>query len=76
MNDNLEVLKYLHERGCPWDETACAAAAQHDNLEVLKFLHERGCPWDERTCDAASGELLEWAIDHGCPFGTRRLRFQ
>ena len=37
---HLEVLKYLHENGCP-----CTEAARNGKLNCLKYLHENGCPW-------------------------------
>ena len=40
---DLEVLKYLHENGCPWDKWTCFAAAGSGHLEVLKYVY-RGTP--------------------------------
>jgi len=54
MNVNLEVLKYLHENGCPWNEECCEIASLYEYLEVLKYLHENGCPWNEICCSKAS----------------------
>ena len=43
---HLEVLKFLHEKGCPWDELATYSAALGSHLgaplDVLKYLHEQG----------------------------------
>jgi len=65
---NLRMLKWLRERGFPWDTTTSAGAV--DNLFVLKWLKEKGCPWDETTCTAAAlaGNLpaLKWAREQGC----------
>ena len=44
---HLECLKYLHDKGCPWDKTTCSSAAEGGHLECLKYLHDKGCPWDE-----------------------------
>ena len=49
-NGNLELLQFLHEKGCPWDEWTCSEAANFGHLECLKYLHENGCPWNEYTC--------------------------
>ena len=46
---NLEVLKWLHNTGCPWDSWTCAAAAYGGHLDVLQWAREHGCPWDERN---------------------------
>ena len=43
-NGNLELLQFLHEKGCPWDECTCHYAALNDHLECLKYAHENGCP--------------------------------
>ena len=49
-NNNLEMLKYLHKKGCFCDENVCLNAAENNNLEMLKYLYENGCKWDERVC--------------------------
>ena len=36
-------MKYLHVKGCPWDEGTCKAAAEYGHLECLKYLHDKGC---------------------------------
>ena len=43
---HLEVLKYLHENGCPWDEKTCEAAAVGGDyhLDVLEYARANGCP--------------------------------
>ena len=35
----MECLKYLHEKGCAFDECVCAAAAEVGHPECLKYLH-------------------------------------
>ena len=44
VNGHLECLKYVHTKGCPWDEETCRVAARGGHLECLKYLHENGCP--------------------------------
>jgi hypothetical protein len=67
-----EVLEWLHNTGCPWNEETCRFAAQGGHLEVLQFAREHGCQWDTGTCAYAawSGHLavLQWAREHGCPW--------
>jgi len=53
-NGNLELLKVLHENGCPWDESTCRSAALGGHLECMKYERENGCPWDWRTCSEAA----------------------
>ena len=69
---NLELLQFLHEKGCPWDEETCTGAAQYGSLKCLQYAHENGCPWDEKTCSNAakygSLECLKYAHENGCPW--------
>jgi hypothetical protein len=46
---HLDVLKWAHEQGCPWDELTCAHAADGRHVQVLKWIYEQGGPWDERV---------------------------
>ena len=61
---DLETLKWLRDKGFPWNEDACARAAEGGHLEVLKWLRAEGCPWDEWACErAAKGghlKMLRW----------------
>ena len=34
-NGNLELLKVLHEKGCPWNGYTCSTAAENGHLECL-----------------------------------------
>jgi len=68
---HLEVLKYLHENGCPWvQETLCRVAAERGSLEMLKYVHDNGCEWDWQTCTAAAKgghlDILKYAHENGC----------
>ena len=66
---HLDVLKYLHEKGCPGaeyydiysddeydNEETCQGAARVGYLDVLEDLHENGCSWDEWTCTLSAGK--------------------
>jgi hypothetical protein len=72
---NIELLKYAHKNGCPWDEKTCSQAAYYQELKCLKYAHENGCPWDENTCSSAayygSLECLEYAHKNGCPWNEK-----
>jgi hypothetical protein len=69
---SIERLAWAKARGCPWNETICAAAAWDGHLEVLKWAREHGFEWDERTCNYAAREghleVFRWAHEHGCPW--------
>ena len=68
----LEILKWTHGNGCPWNENTCSRAASSGHLKTLKWARKNGCPWNENTCSrAASGghlETLKWARKNGCPW--------
>jgi hypothetical protein len=40
---HLESLKYLHDKGCLWNEWTCNSAAKAGHLEILKWAHDAGC---------------------------------
>jgi len=42
----LEMLKWLHENRCPWDETTASAAFNNNELDVLEWALENGCPFE------------------------------
>ena len=76
MGGSIEVLEYVRERGCKFDEYTCQGAARGGCLEALKFLRglDPPCPWNEWTCTlAAEGghlDILKWARsqDPPCPW--------
>jgi hypothetical protein len=76
---HLEMLKWMHANGCPWDRWTCAAAAVRGHLDVLKWARSNGCPWDKSTCAlAAKGghlEALQWARTNGCPWDARTCKY-
>jgi hypothetical protein len=68
---HLDVLQYLADEECEWDDYACVAAAKNGHLSTLQWLHEHGCPWEaDRMCsDAAecgSIEMLVYLKQQGC----------
>lgn len=68
--NGLNIIKYLHDEGCPLDNPElCANAAEVGDLMMLKWLRGKGCPWDEDTCDRAADHsyVLDWIHANGCP---------
>jgi hypothetical protein len=48
-----ELLKWLHERQCPWNESAVLAeTAKNDAVEVLKWLQSVPEPWSQAVKDS------------------------
>jgi len=39
----LDILIYLHNYGCPWNEECCKLASLNGRIKVLKYLQEKGC---------------------------------
>ena len=72
---DLDVLKWLHENGCPWDADTCSRAVRGCHIDVLKYLHENGCPWDRVACLRAAGggyfARPKHADDKGCQWEGR-----
>ena len=73
----MDVLKWLREEGCPWEEETCSEAAKGGHLNVLKYAHENGCPWNEETCMYAAEEghlhVLKYAVKHRCSWDKASL---
>ncbi|WZN64002.1 hypothetical protein HKI87_08g55560 [Chloropicon roscoffensis] len=71
----LEVLKWLRAKGCPWGILTSTLAAQYGHLEVLQWMRAQDppCPWNSLVCYYAvhNGhlEVLRWARRQGCPWG-------
>jgi len=51
---HLDILVFLHQEKCIWDQNSCIYASENGHLECLKYLHENGCPWNEYSCLCAS----------------------
>jgi len=70
---HLDVLKYLHDIGCYWNEHTCSTAIMGGgHLEVLKYLHESGCHWNSSVCRHAvlygDLDILRYLHENGCPW--------
>ncbi|GFH47591.1 hypothetical protein CTEN210_04066 [Chaetoceros tenuissimus] len=74
-DQSLEVLKWLRQHDCPWDEKTCCSLALRDNLNALKWARNEGCLWDADTFASAAGtgniEILEYCLANRCPIDER-----
>lgn len=73
---NLEVLKYLHENGCPWNWEAYEYAAAYGNVDMIEYLHDNGCPWmgyDACCCQRRPPEYAEILARQRVSDGYRRV---
>jgi len=64
---DLDLLRWLRQRRCPWDERACTSAAAGGHLDVLRWLRSQSppCPWGGCAVwrsAAGAGQLavLQW----------------
>ena len=59
---HLDILKWLHERGIPWDSLSCYFAITEKRLKILKWLRENDCPWDTEAYDLGlkNEEMRKW----------------
>ena len=60
---NLELVKWLRGKGCPWDNMSCYCAAKYGHVEVLRWVRANGCPWN--ALDRARAEKLGYTDDFG-----------
>jgi len=68
---SFDVIQWLYDNHCPWDQRTCARAAFAGRFEILKWLLEKGCPWGRKVCSAAAEgghlHILQWLHQRGCP---------
>ena len=68
-NGDLESVKWLRGRKCPWSKLVFNGAACNGHLDIIKWLFYNGCPWDKDTFSWAvqygNIEIMEWMIKNG-----------
>jgi hypothetical protein len=78
---NLDIMKYLHSKGCPWflgsdtqgmyELGTFDAAVFTRNMNNIEWLHMVDCPWGKRTMFVAVAQcnipLERWLGYRGCP---------
>lgn len=68
--DRLEILKWLHEQKCPWDEKICDKAAKKGQLHILKWAvddQKYECPksWCRLAAEKGNADIIQWVHDKG-----------
>ena len=48
------IMKWLKEKGCPWDSRTFASAARVGDLSKMKWLKANKCPWDSFIFNGAA----------------------
>lgn len=46
---DVQLLRWLKYKGCPWDEETCIQAVLFKHYGALVNAHENGCTWTKRT---------------------------
>jgi hypothetical protein len=68
---NLDIMKWLKRKCCPFNEFAFEEAALHGILENMIWLKENGCPMNEKTFEEAATNAdlrnMMWLKKYGCP---------
>lgn len=71
-SNNIEIMRFLFENGCPFNKWTMAAT--NGNLEIIKWLRERGCEWCHKTFTNAAfnGNIptLEYLLENKCPWNS------
>lgn len=65
---NLEVLRWLHEKGCKLGKNVCKEAAANGHLDVLRWLRDREADLDcaaNAACANGHLEVLRWLEGEG-----------
>jgi hypothetical protein len=74
---NVDLLKWLKEKGRQFRTNTCNCAAEAGHVHVLQYLRAEGCEWDEHCFEAAVHggrvSVLRWLQQHKCPWSTRRM---
>jgi hypothetical protein len=73
-----EVVRFLHESGCPWDvDTICVEAAE--SIEPLQYLKQQGCVFTEAVMSnaASSGNthICQFLRVEQCPWDTEGCKW-
>lgn len=74
MFGHIEILKWLINNGCPYDEFTYKYAAQFGYLEILKWIREKEqAVWNRSICwnalESKNIEILKWLKGNGCTCG-------
>eukprot|EP00953_Heterococcus_sp_UTEX-ZZ885_P000624 864-Heterococcus_DN1.PRE.1 len=71
---NVDMLKWLNEKGLDFTENTFKYGAMGGSFPVLQYLHDQNCPWDHEVSGEAArhGELtaLKWLLEHDAPEGS------
>lgn len=67
---NIEKLKYLKSRGCPWDKWVCETASRNFSKAAQNFWYRDSEDALGTSDKIVWRNILEWAMDEGAPMGS------
>lgn len=78
-SENLELIKWLLENGCPVDDNICTTIVKLDNLKLLKYMLNNGysCNEDTFAIAASNGnlEILDFLHKNKCRWNGKACSF-
>ena len=78
-NGDIEVVKYLVEKGAPIDIGAIRSASGDCHLDIVKYLFEKGVPIDATVIRSASEdghtEIVKYLFENGAPVDTTAILY-
>lgn len=73
ISGNMELIKYLHNKQCPWNKTTVENAVTYGHTKIVKYLVENGCPHSVLCPQIATTrgylDILIYLKEKGCFFG-------
>ena len=76
--NTLICLQYLHNKGCPWDDTVLCKAIKSRKFEHIKYLCENGCPITANVMVAAVRsarvEYIDYLLNYGGMYESRMTK--
>jgi WD40 repeat protein len=74
----LDIVKYIHEQGGPWDDAAASYAASNGHLDIVKYIHEQNGPWNENASSYATSnghfDIVKYIHEQGGPMTDEALQ--
>ena len=75
---DLDLMRWIHAHGCPWDDSVLFYALLHGHLDLCRWARSHGCSWDASSMEGALAgvaergqlDLLKYARQDGFPWNT------
>ena len=74
----LQILKFFHENGYPWNESVVTVAARAGHLDCVRYACAMGCPLSSIAMESAVAEghcdIVVYLHEQRCPYGAFALQ--